>query len=65
MTRIALQKGNVERETESLFITAQNNVITTNHIKTKIDNTQENTKCKLCGDRETFNHIIRESSELA
>ena len=54
------------RETESLLIAAQNNVIRTNHIKTRIDKTQQNSKCRLCGDRdETINHIIREYSKLA
>ena len=46
-------------ETESLFIAAQNNAIRTNHIKAKIDKTQQNSKCGLCGDRdETIYHII-------
>ena len=39
---------------------AQNSAIRTNHIKTRIDKTQQNSKCRLCGDRdETINHIIR------
>ena len=48
-----LRKGNFQRET------AQNNAIRTNHIKAKIDKTQQNSKCTLCIDRdETINHII-------
>ena len=44
---------------------AQNNDIRTNHIKTKIDNTQQNSKCRLCGGRdETINHIISECNKL-
>ena len=36
------------------------------HIKTRIDKTQQNRKCSLCGDRdETINHIISECSKLA
>ena len=32
----------------------------------RIDKTQENSKCKLCSDRdETINHIISEFSKLA
>ena len=55
-----LQKGNLKRETESLLIAAQNNTIRTNHIKGKIDKTQQNSKCRLCNDRdETINHTIR------
>ncbi len=45
-------------ETESLLIAAQNNAIRTNHTKARIDKTQQNSKCMLCGDRdETTNHI--------
>ena len=61
-----LRKGNLKRETESLPMAAQNNAITTNHIKARIDKTQQNNKCRLCGDRdETINHIISECSKLA
>ena len=52
-----LRKGNFKSETESLLIAAQDNAIRTNHIKTRIDKTQQNSKCRLCGDRdETINH---------
>ena len=52
-------KGNFKRETESLLMAAQNSVIRTNHIKARIDKTQQNSKCRLCGGRdETINHII-------
>ena len=61
-----LRKGNFKRETESLLMAAQNNAIRTNHIKARIDKTQQNSKCRLCGDRdETINHIINECSKLA
>ena len=47
-------------------MTAQNNAIRTNHIKARIDKTQQNSKCRLCGDRvETINLIISEYSKLA
>ena len=60
------RKGNFKRETESLLIAAQNNAIRTNHINTRIDKTQQNSKYRLCGDRdETINHIISECSKLA
>ena len=60
-----LRKGNLKRETETLQMVAQNNAIRTNHIKTRIDKTQQNSKCRLCGDRdETINHIISECSKL-
>ena len=36
------------------------------HIKARIDKTQQNSKCRLCGDRdETINHIINECGKLA
>ena len=45
---------------------AQNNAVRTNHIKARIDKTQQNSKCRLCGDRdETINHTISECSKLA
>ena len=61
-----LRKGNLKRETEYLLIAAQDNAIRTNHIKARIDKTQQNSKCKLCSDRdETINRIIRECRKLA
>ena len=60
-----LRKGNFKRETESLLIAAQDSAIRTNHIKARIDKTQQNSKCRLCGDRdETINHKISEYSKL-
>ena len=54
------------RETESLLIVAQNNAIRTNYIKARINKTQQNSRCRLCGDRdETNNHIISEKIKLA
>ena len=61
-----LRKGNIKRETGSLLLTKQNTAIRTNHIKAKIDKTQQNSKCRLCGDRdETINHIISGCSKFA
>ena len=60
------RKGNFKRETESLLIAAQNSAIRTNHIKARIDKTQQNSKCRLCCDRdEIINHIISKCSKLA
>ena len=61
-----LSKGNFKRESEYLLIAAQNSTIRTNHIKARIDKTQQISKCRLCGDRdESINHIISECSKLA
>ena len=61
-----LRKGNLKRETESFQIAAQDNAIRTNYIKARIAKTQQNSKCRLCCDRdETINHIISECRKLA
>ena len=55
--------ANLKRESDSLLIVAQNNAIRTNHIKARIDKTQQNSKCRLYGNKnETINHIIWECS---
>ena len=56
--------GNPKRETS--LTAAQNNAIRTNHIKIRIDKTQQSSKCRLCGDRdETINPIKNYFSKLA
>ena len=61
-----LRKRNFKREIGSLLMAAQDSALRTNHIKARIDKTQQNSKCRLCGDRdETLNHIISECSKLA
>ena len=61
-----LRKGNLKSETESFLRAAQNNTIRTNHIKARIDKTQEISKCRPFGGRnETINHIISECSKFA
>ena len=61
-----LRKGNFKRETESLQIAAKNNAIRTKQIKVRIDKTQQNSKCRLCGNwDETINQIISEYNKLA
>ena len=61
-----LRKRNFKRKTESLLIAAQKSVIRNNHIKARIDKTQQNSKCRLFGDRdEAINHIISQCRKLA
>ena len=49
-----------------MLIAAQNNTVRTNHIRERMDKTQQNSECWLCGDRdETINHIISECSKFA
>ena len=45
-----LRKGNFKRETESLLKAAQDTAIRTNHIKARIDKTQQDCICRLCSD---------------
>ena len=49
----------------TLLIAAQNNVIKTYHIKAKIDNTPQNNKCRLCGDRDETVNYLNKCSKLA
>ena len=58
-------KESHKEETEFLLLAAQYNAIRTNYLKTKIDNTLQNSKCRLRGDEdETINHVS-ECCELA
>ena len=60
-----LIKGKLKRETESVILAALDNAIKTNHIKMRIDKTQQNSKCRLCGDRDkSIHHIISKFSKL-
>ena len=59
------QKGNLKRETKSHLISVQNKFMMTYYIEIKIDKTQQNSKYRLCGDKdETINHVIYECSKL-
>ena len=64
-TGVWLRKGNLNRETEFILIVSQNNTVRTNHIKARIDKTQQNSRCRLCGDREeTINKRMRQISAI-
>ena len=61
-----LKGTGIKRETESLILAAQEQAIRTNVIKAKIDNTWEESKCRMCGNvDETVNHIVSECNMLA
>ena len=63
---IWLKGTGIKRETESLILADQEQAIRTNVIKAKIDNTQEESKCRMCGKvDETVNHIISECNMVA
>ena len=60
---ITIEKPRIE--TASLLIIAQNIAIRTNRVKAKIDKMQQNSRCKLCSNRDKMiNHIISECSKL-
>ena len=59
------QTSGNERKNFKSFSEETENYSRQNHIKAKIDKTQQNSRCWLCGDRdETINHIISECSKL-
>ena len=47
-----LTKGNLMKGIESPLMISQNTAIRTNRIKARIDKTLQNSKCRLCGDRD-------------
>ena len=56
------------RKTESLLIAEQNKIIRTNYVegKKKTDEKQQNSECRLCGNRDkTIVYIKGEYSKLA
>ena len=61
-----MEDGGLKRETEILIMTAQEQAIRSNVIKAKIDRSQTDSKCRMCGQvDETMNHITSELSKLA
>ena len=50
-TWTCLRKRNLNRKSDSLLITTQNNAIRTNYVKSKINKTQQNGKCRIWGEK--------------
>ena len=60
------KKKSLKRTTEGLIMAGQKQAIRTNNTKAKIDKTQENSKCRMCGKAEQrVNHVLSECSKLA
>ena len=60
-----LRNGHLKKETESLIASAQDEVVRTNNIKTKIDGTKNDPKCRMVKTNdETVTHIIYECLKL-
>ena len=61
-----LKNGVLKRETEDLIMACREQAIRTNVVKTRIDKSQLNSKCRMCGQAdETRNHILNRCSKLA
>ena len=61
-----LQEGSLKRETETLIMAAQEQAVRTNLVKAKIDKTQEDSACRMCGKAdESINHLLSECSKMA
>ena len=59
-----LRKVNIKRN-KSSFQNSKNNAIRTNYIKAKIDNRRQNSKCRLCGDKDETVMYIKDCNKLA
>ena len=60
-----LRNGHLKKETESLIASAQDQCVRTNNIKTKIDGTKNDPKCRMSKTNdETVTHIISECLKL-
>ena len=61
-----LQNGDLERETESLIVTAQNQSIRTSLVKAKIEKIQGNSLCRVCRRvDESVDNFVSGCSKLA
>ena len=61
-----LQNGDLDRETESLILAAQNQSIRTNLAKARIDKGQGDSLCRMCRKiDESIDHIVSGCSMLA
>ena len=61
-----LHNGDMNRETESLIVAAQNQSIRTNLVKAKIDRSQGDSLCRMCRKAdESIDHIASGCSKLA
>ena len=55
--------GSLKRETETLVMAAKEQAQRTNLVKAKIDKSQEDSKCRICGKADkSIDHLLRECS---
>ena len=63
---IWLRDGTLKRETESFIMAAQEQTLRTNLVKAKIDKSQEDSECRMCGKAdESIRHFLSECSKLS
>ena len=56
----------MKRETEGLIVAVQNQSITANLVKAKIDKSQKDTLCRMCKEADdSIDHVVRGCSKLA
>lgn len=61
-----LRNGDLKKETEGFLLAAQDQALRTNAIKAKIDKTTDNSKCRLCKEKdETVDHLVSACSKIA
>ena len=60
-----LTDGTLKRETKSLTMAAQEQASRTNLMKAKIDKSQEDSRCRMCGKAdESINYLLSECSKM-
>ena len=61
-----LTNGELKKETEGFIMAAQDQALRTNAIKTKIDRSANDSKCRLCKEKEeTVDHLVSACSKIA
>ena len=60
-----LTNGELKKETEGFIIAAQDQALRTNAIKTKIDKTANDSKCRMRKEEETVDHLVSACSKFA
>ena len=61
-----LKNGELKKETEGFLTAAQDQALRTNAIKAEIDKVTEDSKCRLCKEKdETVDHLISLCSKIA
>lgn len=61
-----LTNGELKKETEGFLLAAQDQALRTNAIKAHIDGTSDDSKCRLCKEKEeTIDHLVSACSKIA